>query len=149
VIVADYQLAGGATGIEAIAAIRVMLGRAVPAVLVTGATSPDALGAARAGGVPPLHKPPAPAQLRAAPTQPGRPQQPCLESRHALPFFRRAVRLCSFAAPDATRHARCSPGTGAMANYERLSGLDECFLGFETANSAMHVAVTYLVLTNH
>jgi diacylglycerol O-acyltransferase / wax synthase len=29
-----------------------------------------------------------------------------------------------------------------MANYERLSGLDECFLGFETANSPMHVAVT-------
>ena len=29
-----------------------------------------------------------------------------------------------------------------MANYERLSGLDECFLGFETPNSPMHVAVT-------
>jgi diacylglycerol O-acyltransferase / wax synthase len=29
-----------------------------------------------------------------------------------------------------------------MANYERLSGLDACFLGFETANSPMHVAVT-------
>ena len=69
VIVADYQLAGGATGIEAIAAIRVMLGRPVPAVLVTGATSPDALGAARAGGFPLLHKPLAPAKLRAALTQ--------------------------------------------------------------------------------
>ena len=29
-----------------------------------------------------------------------------------------------------------------MATYERLSGLDECFLGFETANAYMHVAVT-------
>ena len=29
-----------------------------------------------------------------------------------------------------------------MANYERLSGLDACFLGFETPNSPMHVAVT-------
>ena len=29
-----------------------------------------------------------------------------------------------------------------MANYERLSGLDACFLGFETANAYMHVAVT-------
>src|SRR5262249_40536470 len=29
-----------------------------------------------------------------------------------------------------------------MGNYERLSGLDECFLGFETPNAYMHVAVT-------
>jgi hypothetical protein len=29
-----------------------------------------------------------------------------------------------------------------MGNYERLSGLDACFLGFETANAYMHVAVT-------
>jgi WS/DGAT/MGAT family acyltransferase len=33
-------------------------------------------------------------------------------------------------------------GDGAMASYERLSGLDACFLGFETANAYMHVAVT-------
>lgn len=31
-----------------------------------------------------------------------------------------------------------------MATYERLSGLDECFLGFETRNAPMHVAVTAL-----
>ena len=29
-----------------------------------------------------------------------------------------------------------------MGSYERLSGLDACFLGFETANAYMHVAVT-------
>lgn len=29
-----------------------------------------------------------------------------------------------------------------MGTYERLSGLDACFLGFETANAYMHVAVT-------
>jgi WS/DGAT/MGAT family acyltransferase len=29
-----------------------------------------------------------------------------------------------------------------MGAYERLSGLDECFLGFETANTPIHVAVT-------
>jgi WS/DGAT/MGAT family acyltransferase len=29
-----------------------------------------------------------------------------------------------------------------MAHYERLSGLDEAFLAFETANSPMHVALT-------
>jgi signal transduction histidine kinase len=69
VIVADYQLAGGATGIEAISAIRIMLGRSVPALLVTGSTSPEVLGAARAGGFPLLRKPLAPAKLRAALTQ--------------------------------------------------------------------------------
>jgi signal transduction histidine kinase/CheY-like chemotaxis protein len=69
VIVADYQLDGGATGVEAIAAIRVMLGRSVPALLLTGSTSPEALGAARAGGFPLLRKPLAPAKLRAALTQ--------------------------------------------------------------------------------
>lgn len=69
VIVADYQLAGGATGIEAIASIRATLGRAVPALLVTGATSPDVLGAVRASGLPVLRKPIAPAKLRAALTQ--------------------------------------------------------------------------------
>jgi two-component system, sensor histidine kinase len=68
VIVADYQLAGGATGIEAISAIRIMLGRSVPALLLTGSTS-QALGAARAGGFPLLRKPVAPAKLRAALTQ--------------------------------------------------------------------------------
>jgi diacylglycerol O-acyltransferase / wax synthase len=31
---------------------------------------------------------------------------------------------------------------GESAGYERLSGLDECFLGFETRNAPMHVAVT-------
>jgi WS/DGAT/MGAT family acyltransferase len=35
-------------------------------------------------------------------------------------------------------------GDGTMASYERLSGLDACFLGFETANAYMHVAVTAL-----
>ena len=29
-----------------------------------------------------------------------------------------------------------------MGTYERLSGLDECFLGFETPNTPIHVAVT-------
>jgi WS/DGAT/MGAT family acyltransferase len=35
-------------------------------------------------------------------------------------------------------------GEGTMASYERLSGLDACFLGFETSNAYMHVAVTAL-----
>lgn len=68
-IVADYQLTGGATGLEAIAAIRATLGRTVPALLVTGATSSDVLGTLRASGLPLLTKPIAPAKLRAALTQ--------------------------------------------------------------------------------
>jgi len=33
-------------------------------------------------------------------------------------------------------------GVAARAKFERLSGLDDAFLGFETANAYMHVAVT-------
>jgi signal transduction histidine kinase/CheY-like chemotaxis protein len=69
VIVADYELAGGASGIEAIASIRKTLGRTVPALVVTGATSAEVLGAVRATGLPVLHRPIAPAKLRAALTQ--------------------------------------------------------------------------------
>jgi diacylglycerol O-acyltransferase / wax synthase len=43
----------------------------------------------------------------------------------------------------ATHGGGCGSGLGnAMGSYERLSGLDECFLGFETPNAHMHVAVT-------
>jgi signal transduction histidine kinase/CheY-like chemotaxis protein len=69
VIVADYQLADGVTGIDVIASIRATLGKPVPALLVTGATSPDVLGVVRASGLPLLQKPIAPAKLRAALTQ--------------------------------------------------------------------------------
>jgi signal transduction histidine kinase len=65
VIIADQELHGGLNGIEVIAAIRATAGRAVPACLVTGDTTPARLREARAGGVPLLHKPVAPAKLRA------------------------------------------------------------------------------------
>ncbi len=67
--VADYQLADGATGIDAIASIRATLGTSGPALLVSGTTSPDVLGLARASGLPMLRKPITPAKLRAALTQ--------------------------------------------------------------------------------
>ncbi|NYZ17314.1 response regulator [Azospirillum sp. RWY-5-1] len=57
VIVADYRLRDGRTGAEAIRAVHAMVGRAVPAMLLTGDTSPDRLKEARRSGFTLLHKP--------------------------------------------------------------------------------------------
>ncbi len=54
-------------------------------------------------------------------------------------------RCCAFHLAGGTRGpgtAVAPCGVGIVASYERLSGLDECFLGFETRNAYMHVAVT-------
>jgi CheY-like chemotaxis protein len=56
-IIADYQLAGGRTGAEAIEDIRRHCGRPVPAIVLTGDTAPEHLGAARRKGYILLHKP--------------------------------------------------------------------------------------------
>jgi PAS domain S-box-containing protein len=56
-IIADYQLAGGRTGAEAIEGIRGHCRRAVPAIVLTGDTAPEHLGAARQKGYILLHKP--------------------------------------------------------------------------------------------
>jgi PAS domain S-box-containing protein len=64
-VVCDYRLPGGATGAEAIAAIRAACGRAVPGVVVTGDTAPERLREAQASGLGLLHKPVRPAKLRA------------------------------------------------------------------------------------
>jgi signal transduction histidine kinase/ActR/RegA family two-component response regulator len=69
VIVASDRLADGATGLDAIAAIRAALGRPVPALVVTGAATADILARVRASGLPLLPKPVAPAKLRALLTQ--------------------------------------------------------------------------------
>lgn len=65
VIVADYRLGGGGTGIEAIANLRQAFGADIPAVLVTGDTAPETIQAIQASGLPVLHKPLKPAKLRA------------------------------------------------------------------------------------
>jgi signal transduction histidine kinase/ActR/RegA family two-component response regulator len=65
-VVADHRLAGDVTGFDVIAAVRRHSDRAVPAVVVTGNTDPDAVAAIRAHGFPLLSKPVAPARLRAA-----------------------------------------------------------------------------------
>jgi CheY-like chemotaxis protein len=65
-IISDYRLANGEeTGIEAIGRIRGALGRAIPALLISGDTTPALLRAARASGYHLLHKPVAPMRLRA------------------------------------------------------------------------------------
>lgn len=62
-IVSDYRLRERLTGIDAIAALRALAGRAVPAVLITGDTAPDRLREAGASGIQLLHKPVSPRQL--------------------------------------------------------------------------------------
>ena len=66
VLVCDYRLREQRSGAQAIAAVRAKLGCAVPSIIVTGDTAPDRLREALAVGVPLLHKPLSPHQLRTA-----------------------------------------------------------------------------------
>jgi signal transduction histidine kinase/CheY-like chemotaxis protein len=64
-IISDYHLANGETGIEVIERLRRELGAAVPAFLISGDTAPDRLREARSRGYFMLHKPVSPMMLRA------------------------------------------------------------------------------------
>ena len=68
VIVCDYRLRDGETGVEAIAAVQAAMGAHIPAILVTGDTAPENLRQASASGYPLLHKPLSHGRLRAAVT---------------------------------------------------------------------------------
>jgi CheY-like chemotaxis protein len=57
IVLADHRLRHHRTGIEAIAAVRQRLGRAVPALVVTGDTASEPLREAHASGLTLLHKP--------------------------------------------------------------------------------------------
>ncbi|MCU0896179.1 MAG: hybrid sensor histidine kinase/response regulator [Burkholderiales bacterium] len=63
VILSDLRLANGASGIDAIRALRAEIGPA-PAALVTGDTAAEKLAEVRAAGFPVLHKPVQAAELR-------------------------------------------------------------------------------------
>jgi CheY-like chemotaxis protein len=63
-IVSDYRLADGKTGIEAIELLRTALGFKVPAFLISGDTGPERLREATASGYYLLHKPVPPMVLR-------------------------------------------------------------------------------------
>jgi signal transduction histidine kinase/DNA-binding NarL/FixJ family response regulator len=64
-IISDYRLADGRTGIEAIQRLRSALGARIPAFLVTGDIAPERLREAGANGLHLLHKPVEPMALRA------------------------------------------------------------------------------------
>jgi signal transduction histidine kinase/ActR/RegA family two-component response regulator len=64
-IISDYHLAGGKTGIEAIERLRGALSAQIPAFLISGDTTPEALREAKAKGCHLLHKPVDPMALRA------------------------------------------------------------------------------------
>lgn len=62
-VISDYRLREQRTGLEAIAALRELLGNALPALLITGDTAPKRLREAQAAGIPVLHKPVTPGLL--------------------------------------------------------------------------------------
>jgi CheY-like chemotaxis protein len=65
-IICDYRLRAGETGIEVIDSLRSEYNATLPAMLITGDTAPDRLAEARASGLLLLHKPVANGKLRAA-----------------------------------------------------------------------------------
>lgn len=66
VIVSDYRLREGQTGIDAIRSLKSHFGETIPALLITGDTAPDRLQEAAAAGYELLHKPLNPARLKVA-----------------------------------------------------------------------------------
>ncbi len=65
IVFADYRLRQNRTGVEAVQTIFEELNEDIPAVIITGDTSPDRLREAKASGFRLLHKPVTPAVLRA------------------------------------------------------------------------------------
>jgi signal transduction histidine kinase len=64
-IIADYNLPDGKSGVELITDLRSAIGAEIAAFLISGDTSPDRLREVRASGLQLLHKPVAPVALRA------------------------------------------------------------------------------------
>lgn len=56
-VLADFRLRDGHTGLEAVRAVRALLGREVPALIITGDTAPHRIAEAAASGLRVLHKP--------------------------------------------------------------------------------------------
>ena len=69
IIVADYRLREGRTGVEAAQAVQETLGRVVPTVIVSGDTAPERIAEVRRSGFDILHKPVPPSALKDALTQ--------------------------------------------------------------------------------
>ncbi|MCX7891381.1 MAG: ATP-binding protein [Burkholderiales bacterium] len=62
-VIADMRLPGGATGVEAVRALRGAFGPELPALIVTGETARDLVAEAVASGIPLLRKPVSPGRL--------------------------------------------------------------------------------------
>ena len=65
-MIVDWRLAAGATGLDAIERVRAAFRLPIPAVIVSGASSPEDFARIKSSGFPLLHKPVAPARLRSA-----------------------------------------------------------------------------------
>jgi CheY-like chemotaxis protein len=65
-VICDWRLRGGEQGTDVISRLRAQSGHALPAILVTGDTSPDRLQEAARLNLPVLHKPVSPADLHSA-----------------------------------------------------------------------------------
>ena len=63
-VLSDYRLRAGETGLQTLARLRATLAQPVPACLMSGDTDPALIQACREAGVPLLHKPVRPAKLR-------------------------------------------------------------------------------------
>lgn len=57
VIIADFRLRAGETGVEAVRKVEERYGASIPAILITGDTGADRLREAASSGLPVLHKP--------------------------------------------------------------------------------------------
>ena len=64
VVIADFRLREGRTGVEAVTALRAVYGAGLPGILLTGDTAPALLAEAAGRGLVTLHKPVPPAELR-------------------------------------------------------------------------------------
>jgi len=65
VVIADYRLRHGRTGVEAIHDLHALAGEPIPAIVLTGDTSPERIREARRSGFAVLHKPVTLAELSA------------------------------------------------------------------------------------
>lgn len=65
IIISDYRLANNETGVQAVEAIFEELNTMLPAIIITGDTSPDRIKEATEGGFELLHKPVDPERLKA------------------------------------------------------------------------------------
>jgi signal transduction histidine kinase len=64
IILSDFRLRAGETGLKSLQSLRDALGRPIPACLMSGDTDPELIQACREAGLPLLHKPVRPAKLR-------------------------------------------------------------------------------------